>query len=143
MLYDLAILGDPNNDQPTLAIANEANDGLYKLLQKVMILLLTDESSPYNLGVGTSLPTEVVSANITDKKAVQGLFKIGMAKIREVIHVQTPFDAPDDEKLKDFDVVVLDGEAADTLDVEITVTSVADGSISVRMPTSNLFTSQE
>jgi len=143
MTYDLAILGDPYQTESALAIANEANDGLYKLTQKILILLFTDASSAYNLGVGTSLPQDVISANITDKKVIQGLFKIGMSKIRSVIHAQTPFDAPDDEKLKDFDVVVVDGDSEGILDVEVTVTSVAEGTLAVRVPVTNLFTSQE
>jgi hypothetical protein len=143
MSYDLAILGDPYDELSDLAIVNDACEGLYKLLQKVIILLLTDRASPFNMGVGTDLPSEVISANISDPVIVQGLFQIGLSKIRETIQSQTPYDAPDDEKLQDFQVTVTSGDTDDSLNAEISVTSVADGTIAVKVPISNLFISQE
>lgn len=143
MSYDLAILGLPSNRASALSVSNEAADGLYKLMQKILILLFTDKTSAYSAGIGTTVPSNISAANTLDKKVVQGIFKIGLATIRETIQSQTPYDAPLDEKLRDFDVVVSDGETQDSLSVQLTITSVANGTISVRIPITNLFTSQE
>jgi len=145
MSYDLAFLGNPENLKTALAIDNKADDGLYKLLQRIIILLFSDIDSQYNMGIGTTLPQEVFSANIVDPQVIQGVFNNSMAKVRQYLKDNTPASAPLDEQLKDAQVIIpqLGDVQTDTQEVQIIVTSAAEGTISVRVPISEIFDVEE
>jgi len=137
MSYDLAILGDATTGPSPLTIDNTANDGVYKLLQRVIVLMFTDASNPTTLGLGTNIPNTVQGANITDVNTYQGILDIAAQTVKEILLAETSVDAPDSEKIDTIVPVVSEGDAADTLNAQVTVTSL-DGSASITVPITNL-----
>jgi hypothetical protein len=138
MAYDLAILGDPENTVSALAVDNTANDGVYKLVQRILVLLFTDVNGTGSAGYGTDLSGEVLSANISDPEIVQNLFNLAQAKVQEQLQETTALDAPDDEVLKDMISVVRSGSEDDELFVDVTITTEAGTQITVSAPISSI-----
>jgi hypothetical protein len=134
--YDIAVLGDPEQSRSLLDFDNTMNTGIYKLVQRVMILLLRDSSSPESFGSGTELPQQIRSANITDIEILKGLFNIAAEKVREQIVVSTFSDAPADEVLDRISVDVTQNER-DGLTAEVTVLSTAGTEATVSIPISD------
>jgi hypothetical protein len=145
MTYDLAILGDPENDSPSLAIDNTAASGVYKLVQKVMLLLLTDSSAENNIGeVGTSIPQLLQGANVPEPEVVSNIFAAALAEIKPTIISGITTDTPADEiptNLKAF-VVTDENNEKDVVAVEILVSTQAEENVSVRVPISTISTDE-
>jgi len=135
--FDIAILGDPELDLSLLDFDNRMATGIYKLVQRVLILLFTDSEAPASAGRGTDLPREVFGANVTDIEIIRNQFNIAAQKVTETLITETDLDAPDDEKLASLRVEVIAGEAPDAVDTEVTVLTVAGEEFTVVVPTSN------
>jgi hypothetical protein len=140
MALDVAIMGDPRQEVTALAIDNTANDGIYKLAQRVMIVLLTDREDPIQLNAGTGVPGQAFSANVTDLEVIRGQFTNGMSEVRDVLNQTVTTETPDDERLANYEVKVREQSAPDKVDVEILITSEAGNQAVVRLPISNLVT---
>ena len=141
MTYDLAILGDPNDSAPDLSVNNTAADGIYKLMQRVMLLLLTESSNQFTpTGVGTDLVENVISANTGDIDEIQAFFNIAASKVADTIKAQTAQDVPDDEKLKRITTIVSEGAAEDALVAEVEIVALSGATTEVKFPISNLLT---
>jgi len=138
MAFDLAILGDPENTVSALAVDNTANDGIYKLVQRIMILLLTDIEAPNSNGFGTNLPGIVFSANISNPEVLQGSFDIAQSAVLTQIRETTDPDAPEDEQLEGLssELVRLD---RDEILMNLTVIAVSGDLTTVSAPISNIF----
>ena len=134
MSHDIAILGDPANSVSALTIDNTANDGIYKLVQRTVILLFTDKSDTKNLGLGTDLP-RLLDSNVVDEETIRGYFNLALADVKDNILAAQALDAPDDEKLRDYQLRVEVTER-DEVTVDITVVSEAGELFEVRVPES-------
>jgi hypothetical protein len=145
MSYDLAILGDPEDTVPDLTINNTANDGVYKLVQRVMILLLTDVNAENNPGgVGTNIPDIIRGGNVPSPEVVSNIFSAGLVEIKEALIADVTPDTPADEipnDLKPF-VVTDEGNAPDRIQVDIEVSTQAGSSVRVSIPISNITTGE-
>ena len=109
MTSDINILGDIRESQPALAMDGTFLQGSVKLVQKVLILLLTDvETDPF--GRGTRIPslTGMVTA---DMGQLEGIFRIAMSSVKTQLDVSYLPDTPDDEKLTQIDVKLTRPEA--------------------------------
>lgn len=131
-MMDLNIIGNPANRVMALTVNGTAIDGLGKLLQRVMLTLFTDAESPYSMGNGTSLATELYGRNIAEDDVASNLFNIACAEAKRVVQAATPA-VPTDEQLKDLSATVLRGSRGELI-VEIRIRSVADGTIAVKVP---------
>jgi hypothetical protein len=141
MSLDIAFLGDPANTISALSFAdNTANDGVYKLVQRIMILLFTSEDSQYNAGFGTEIPNSITSANISDKDLIQGTFMNEMSQIAAYLQQTTPFGTPADEQLDRYEVIVVEeDDMPDQLFVELTIFPASGTGTTVRIPVSEIY----
>ena len=143
MSYDLAILGDPENNIPTLTIDNTAVDGLYKLIQRVMILLLTDASAENNPGgVGTDIPELYRGGNVPPPEVVANVFAASLVQIKQTLIANIQPDTPADEVPENLTATVVSNDLPDTVTVEVVVTSQAGNSATVNVPISNITTGE-
>lgn len=145
MTYDLAILGDPENTVPALTIDNTACEGIYKLIQKVMILLLTDVDGENNIGgVGTSIPAVVRGSNVPEPEVVSNLFAAALADIKPTLLAAVTPDTPTDEVPSSLkaDVVTDADNLSDVVAVEVTVIAQSGQSTSVKIPVSSISTGE-
>jgi hypothetical protein len=133
MSLDLAILGAPADPVADLRIDNLANDGIYKLVQKVLIILFTDSSVSTNLGIGTSLSSETISAN-SRAEFVNNIFNIALDKVKDDLELTYPADAPDEEKLASYRVQATTTTDKGTVAVDLTIESLAGESVTVNVP---------
>lgn len=141
MTYDLAILGDPSDQDPDFKVDNTAGEGIYKLMQRVMILMLTSSSNPFVLeNVGTEIVDDVIGSNVGEINEIQGLFNIASSKVLETLRNQTPADAPDDEQIDKISTIVTKEEAEDAVLATVEVIALSGDSTSVKVPISNLLT---
>lgn len=144
MSYDLAILGNPEQTVPDLTINNTANDGAYKLLQRVMILLLTDTNAENNPGgVGTDIPSLLRGGNVPEPETLSNLFATALVEIKTaLLSGITPESTEDEipETLKAF--VIPNEEPSDTVTVEIQVLTRAGTEVTVSVPISNITTGE-
>ena len=138
-MLDIAILGDPTKSVPALAINNEANDGVYKLVQRVMILLLTDINDPFQLGLGTELPTQITSSNILDAGLLQALVSQALSRVRVQLLQDQLDDTPPDEALDRLQAIVPDPITRDTEFVDVIVSTLAGDSVTVSLPITDIF----
>ena len=132
MRLDLAILGDPADTVADLRIDNLANDGIYKLVQKVLIILFTDSSVSTNLGIGTALSSETVLAN-SRTEFVNNIFNIALDKVKDDLELTYPADAPDEERLAAYRVQATTTDKG-TVAVDLTIESLAGESVTVNVP---------
>jgi len=135
---DLGILGPAMDGRSRLTIKNEAVEGIDKLLQKAMILLFTDASVESSLGLGTSVPDDVVSANIGDLVVLQNVFHLATASVRDNIFATQSPELPDDEKLSEIAAEVIEGDIAGSAEVTIIVTAVSGDQTKRQTPITNL-----
>jgi hypothetical protein len=139
MTYDVAIMGDPSQPRTALSFNNTANDGIYKLVQRVMLLMLTDRQAPANIGAGSDLYSEIQGANRGDAEVMTGLLNQAASFVKDNIALTTPFDAPDDERLHEIKIIADVGDTNDSVVAEVTVTTAAGTSATASVPISNLF----
>jgi len=139
---DQAILGDPAEDRPELANTNTANDGIYKLVQRVMIILLTDSTVSTNLNIGTEIPSIVFSANVTDPDLLKGRFDQALDGVRDILIGSQQATDPDDEKI-DTMAAEVTNVASDETTVDIIVVSQAGTAALVSIPIDNIFNTGE
>lgn len=135
--FDVAILGSPANATSLLNVDNTAGTGIYKLVQRILILMFKDKDDPNSLGIGTNLPTELFGANIQDREILKNTLNIAMDRVKETLVSSTPADAPDDEKIDNIQVELLTPEGRDTEDIQLTVTSLAGSQFTVVVPISD------
>jgi len=142
MRYDLAILGNPSQTSPDLAVDGTAATGVYKLMQRVMILLLTDQEAPDNPGsLGTLIPSLLGGGNVLDPETMGNLFSTAITDIKDSLIANITPDTPADEVLKEIKSYVRVAEtAADEVSVEIVVTAQSGDTTTAVIPTSNLTT---
>jgi hypothetical protein len=143
MTYDLAILGDPNSEVSALSVDNTAAEGVYKLVQRVLILMFTDVNAQASNGYGTRLPAEVFSANISNKEIIENIMNLAQARVQEQLQDTTADDAPEDEILTEITNTVSTGANSDELFVDITITTASGVDITVSAPVSNIFKTGE
>jgi len=98
MTSDINILGDITNSQPALAMDGTFLVGSIKLVQKILILLLTDvETDPF--GRGTRIPS-LAGMGTVDMGQLEGIFRIAMTDVKVQLDASYLADTPDDEKLE-------------------------------------------
>jgi len=133
MSSDLNILGDPQQVQAALRTDGTAISGAQKLVQRALVLLYTDVEDPIRLGVGTDINRGDQSRNVYDTEEIRTLFAIALGKVKDILLVTTALDAPDDEKIREFQTeaeLIGRGE----LSVTITVQTQADTAFVVQVP---------
>lgn len=140
MSLDLAILGDPADSVADLRISNSANDGIYKLVQRVLILLFTDESEPTNLGLGTTLASETISAN-ANIDFVDNAFTLAMDKVKDDLDESYSADYPLDERLSAYLVQSTKTDRG-TIEVDLTLTAQSGESTTVKVPIDHISAEQ-
>jgi hypothetical protein len=133
MSADLNILGDPQQVQASLRTDGTAVSGIQKLVQRALLLLYTDVEDPIRLGVGTDLSKSDQSRNAYDTEELRNIFAIALGKVKGILLTTTALDAPDDEKIKEFQT---ETELMDrgVISVIITVQTQADTSFVVQVP---------
>lgn len=137
MSNDIAILGTPGSLRPaTLVFDDTVCTGVYKLVQRVLIVLFTDINNPQSYGVGTDIPSLLGGTNAVDNDTLQGFFNIAGAQIKELFNTQDLTDVPDDEILKDlrFGVIQPEGQLPDTRTLEVAVISQAGEETVIQVP---------
>ena len=73
MSNDLSILGPPASLRPALLDFDDTIcTGAYKLVQRVLVILFTDEDNPYSFGIGTEIPQLLVGTNAVDDDTFTG-----------------------------------------------------------------------
>jgi len=140
MSLDLAILGDPADSVSDLRIANLANDGIYKLVQKILVLLFTDSSVSTNLGIGTNLATETISAN-SRPDFLNNLFTLALDKVKDDLELTYPADVSADEQLSSYRVQATTTDRG-TVAVDLTIESLAGEFFTVNVPIDNISAEQ-
>ena len=80
--YDINTLGNLTDPQPDLTVDGTCINGIAKLVQKVMIILLSDENNDY---YGTYIPSMLSGSNVPDSGAVEIIFNIAMTL--SLIHI--------------------------------------------------------
>jgi hypothetical protein len=136
MSFDASILGNVERKISLLAFDNTACEGVYKLVQKTLILLFSDSSSPYNRGYATTLAQDL-KGGIADMEIVRNFFNIALSQVKRALQQSTALDAPDDEKLQSYQLQMTPGSRGDMV-ATITVTSQAGTSASVKVPVEKL-----
>jgi hypothetical protein len=133
MSADLNILGDPQQVQAALRTDGTAVNGIQKLVQRALLLLYTDVEDPIRLGVGTDLSQSDQSRNAYDTEELRNIFAIALGKVKDILLVTTALDAPDDEKIREFQT---EAELTDrgVISVTITVQTQADTAFVVQVP---------
>ena len=128
MTYDINILGDLTNDRPSLVIDGTCIDGVAKLIQRMMIILLSDKTTE---SIGTSIPGLLNSITTASPEVVDNVFRIALADVAEQLTYTD--DTPDDEKLSSYEYTV---EKTDefTFYIDITITAVSGDSTVARLP---------
>ena len=133
-MKDLAILGEPTSEESLLDFNGKIAEGIYRLVQKVLILLFSDEDNIYAFERGTQLPTIIPSANIGDAEELQNQFNIAVSKVQTMLAESQAMSLPDDETLERIDVVVSRDTGSDAAKAEVTVLSVAGETVTVKVP---------
>lgn len=136
MTYDINIMGPPTTVEALLRLDNTAIAGVQKLVQRTMVLMFTDVSDPVNLGLGTTLATDLKGGS-ADLEIIRNFFNIALALVKDTIRQQTPLDAPDDEQISGYDVAV-SKPARDTVVATITVKTAAGTTVAVQVPLKHL-----
>jgi len=133
-MKDIAILGEPATAESLLDFNGKIAEGIYRLVQKVLVLLFSDEENSYAYEQGTQLPSVIPSANIGDAEELQNQFNIAVSKVQEMLSVSQPLDLPDDETLERIETVITRDTGSDAAKAEITVISAAGDSVTVNVP---------
>jgi hypothetical protein len=137
---DMAMLGDVDQEVSALSFeSNEAAVGIYKLIQRVLVMLFTDSSSEYSAGRGTELPQQLPGANALDLESTTNLFNIAASKVKETIIGAQTSDQPEDEQLVDIRVeVLIDDSIPDRREINMTVISAAGEAVTVKVPVTDV-----
>ena len=128
--YDINVLGNLNAPQPSLTVDGTCINGIAKLVQKVMIVLLSDERSDF---YGTYIPQMLSGSNVPDSGAVENIFNIAMTEVSDVIKGAYTSETPDDEKLASYAISFGDSEE-DTISVNIKITAVSGENTVLKFP---------
>jgi hypothetical protein len=137
MSNDISILGTPGSLRPALLdFDGTVCTGVYKLVQRVLIVLFTDRNNPESYGIGTDIPGLLSGANAVDEDTLQGFFNIAGAQIKEIFRNEDNTGVPDDEILKDlrFAVIQPEGQLPDTRTIEVEVSTQAGEDTVVQVP---------
>lgn len=135
MPYDISILGDNANGDSLLDFHDKVVNNGRKLVQKVLILLFTDENEPLSFGYGTQLPEYLAGANNYEEDALNNQFTIAASKVADILRNTQSLNLPADEKLQRIDVIVTRSETEkDQARAEITVISQDDTATTVQVP---------
>lgn len=128
MTYDINILGELTNDRPALVIDGTCIDGVAKLVQRMMIILLSDGTTER---LGTDIPSLLQSITTASPEVVDNVFRIALADVAEQLTYED--DTPDDEKLASYEYTV---EKTDefTFFIDITITAVSGDSTVAKLP---------
>ena len=136
MTLDLAILGAPTLLNSALSVNGTACSGVYKLLQRVMVLLFTDTDVLSNLGFGTKFPQDLIAANVATPEVAQASLNIACSRIVEQLS-ESADGLPDDERIDSLTATLEASTDKDTLSVEIVLITVAS-ELKVTVPVSVL-----
>jgi hypothetical protein len=135
MTKDLAFLGVPAQGNGVLAFDNTVCEGAYALAQKVLTLLFLELASPYSLGYGTNLASELPGSNNYDAGHTKGVFDIAIQRVTDNILQNTPSGTPDESRLQRIECEVPpEGRVGDTAEIIITVFPVAGSAVTVKAP---------
>jgi hypothetical protein len=135
--FDLNILGDLENDRSLLDVDNTAVTGVAKLVQRILVFLFKDNENPNNLGFGTNLPRTVFSANVQNEEVLKNTFQIAADRAIEALRQTTPTAAPLDEQVDKIEVEIQEAESRDTVDVLLTVSTLAGDTRTIKVPLSD------
>ena len=130
MSLDINILGDLSNDQPLLALDGTCVEGIALLVQKVMILLLSDERTER---FGTGVPQILRNSANIDSGVVSNIFTTALADVKDILDNNTPAGTPNDERLASYthEVEVLEGSS---VSVSITITALSGDTTELKLP---------
>jgi hypothetical protein len=137
MSNDIAILGQPGSLRPALLdFDGTVCTGSYKLVQRVLTVLFTDESNEYSFGIGTEIPQILSGSNAVEDDILQNLFNIAGAQIKDIFDQEDITGVPDDEILQDirFAVIQPEGQLPDTRTIEVAVYTQAGEETVVEVP---------
>ena len=133
MTSDINILGDIRESQPALAMDGAFLQGSVKLVQKVLILLLTDvETDPF--GRGTRIPA-LTGMGTVDMGQLEGIFRIAMSDIKGQLDATYLAATPDDEKLAVINVELTRPEP-DYIKAVLTIETQAGETTTIELPKS-------
>jgi hypothetical protein len=135
MTYDINILGDLNNPKPAFYIDGTVIEGVAKLVQRMMIILLSDRETE---GIGTSVPRVIRESTTASPEVVDNVFRIALADVAEQLTYED--DTPDDERLDSYEYTV---EKTDdfTFFIDINIRAVSGDSTVAKLPVD--FTTKE
>lgn len=128
MTYDINILGDLTNAQPAFVINGTCIEGVAKLVQRMIIILLSDNETET---IGTDVPRVLRGSTTASPEVVDNIFRIALADVAEQLTYED--DTPDDERLDSYDYTV---ERTDdyTFFIDITITAVSGDSTVAKLP---------
>lgn len=132
-MNDLNIMGLPTTREALLRVDNTAINGPQKLLQRLLVLLFTDNRVETNLGIGTELSDDDVG-NISDLEVIRNQYNIALASVKDTLLVETLKDADASERIKDAQLQVQETDERGTVEITITVTTQAGDDVSVSVP---------
>jgi hypothetical protein len=139
--WDMNILGAPADDRSDLANTNEAIDGIMKLAQRVMVLLLTDSTVSTNIGIGTTLPTIIFSANNQEASVFKNEVDQALDSVLDLLKRSQKTDDPDDEKIDRLTSKVLI-DTADEATIDVGIVAQSGDETTVSFPVTNINTSE-
>ena len=85
MSIDPAILGPPaHNVEALLDFDGTVSEGIYKLMQRVVILMFTDAEGEYAFGLGTDIPRLLQGTNSLATDILQNEFAIAGSILEEI-----------------------------------------------------------
>jgi len=133
MTFDINILGDITELRPDLAMDGTFLEGSVKLVQKILILLLTNvETDPF--GRGTRLPT-LTGMGTVDMGQLEGIFRIAMSDVKGQLDASYLADTPDAEKL-DIINVELTRPAPDHVKAVLVIKTMDGETTTIELPKS-------
>ena len=119
MSYDMSIL-NRESGLVKFKVPDNLATGLNKLLQQVMILLMSDDGELINY-VGGQANNQALTPDVLVREA---------ARVTQAIDESTSVDIPDDERLEDLEILKLD-ESGTYTRINVSVVAVSSAADSV------------
>jgi len=132
MTYDMNILGDLQDPVTDLTMGDTLITGEVKLVQKVLVMLLTDINTD-SMGRGTRLPGLLVGANTLDLGQLSGVLVIALGDVKDQLDDAYLPNTPDDEILASAEAS-MEVVESDWVRVIITILTAAGTSASIQVP---------
>jgi hypothetical protein len=131
-MYDINILGNIKDSTPDLDMNGTFITGVAKLVQRFMILLLTDiKTDPF--GRGTTIPAVRNVISVADIAGADGTLRIACNNVLQQLDESYTTSTPDDEKIANYTLRVTKQDV-DYLSIEITLKTAAGSELTVIMP---------